>query len=221
MSSLRDANRTETRTERGCVRRRRNGNPQYRRCLCPPDSPQTVPAGTVDRPCGPGRQAVNFATQAVLAGGGDLARIADLPAVSAAGGCTTVATSSPISDGVAALPVADRSFAGSHGLRPRHGSGHYRRPVLVSSSSSPWSSTLTCSRSTRPSRGYCCFRQEFGIADDAPNVSGGAIAIGRLLGSAGPWNARRPAARVVRSPVRPADHLPGPGTANITIIDRP
>jgi Thiolase, C-terminal domain len=64
------------------------------------------------------------------------------------------------------------------------------------------------------------FRQEFGIADDVPNVSGGAIAIGRLLGSAGRWNARRPAARVVRSPVRPADHLPGPGAANITIIDR-
>ncbi|MCM2393570.1 thiolase family protein [Streptomyces albipurpureus] len=131
----------------------------------------------------------------------DPAKMASLKAVFAANGRTTAANSSQLSDGAAALLIADREFAERRGLIPRA-----RFRALSVAAGDPvvqFTAVLDATRNALIRSGLTTndidlfevneafagvpllFKREFGIDDNQLNVNGGSIAIGHPLGSTG------------------------------------
>jgi len=113
----------------------------------------------------------------------------------------TVANSSQISDGAAALLITSREFAEAHGLTPRA-----RFRALSVASADPiiqFTAVLHATHKALKSAGLdvsgidrfevneafagvpLTFQQEFGVPDEKLNVNGGSVAIGHPLGSTG------------------------------------
>ena len=168
----------------------------------------------------------------------DPAKIASLRTVFADDGRTTAANSSQLSDGAAALLIADREFAALHGLTPRA-----RFRALSVAAADPiiqFSAILDATYKAFVHSGLSVddidlfevneafagvplmFQQEFGIPDDKLNINGGSIAIGHPLGSTG--------ARMLTDLLHELEHsgknlglqtiCEATGTANTTIIER-
>ncbi|MBC2640187.1 MULTISPECIES: thiolase family protein [unclassified Rhodococcus (in: high G+C Gram-positive bacteria)] len=168
----------------------------------------------------------------------DPAKIASLKAAFAADGCTTAANSSQLSDGAAALLIADRDFAEQHGLIPRA-----RFRALSVAAADPiiqFTAVLDATRKALQRTGLSVddvdrfevneafagvplmFAQEFGIADSKLNVNGGSIAIGHPLGSTGARMLTDLLCELERSDTRVGLQTicEAHGTANTTIIER-
>jgi acetyl-CoA acyltransferase len=118
-----------------------------------------------------------------------------------ADGTTTVAHSSQLSDGAAALLIADRGFAEEHGLVAR---ARFRAlSVAAADPVTQFSAILDATRKALKSSGLeiddidlfevneafagvpIMFQREFGVGHDKLNVNGGSVAIGHPLGSTG------------------------------------
>ncbi|MFQ6330923.1 thiolase family protein [Nocardia sp. CWNU-33] len=131
----------------------------------------------------------------------DPVKIASLKPVFAADGHTTAANSSQISDGAAALLIADREFAQRNGLIPR---ARFRAmSVAAADPVIQFTAVLDATRKALKHSGLSIddidlfevneafagvpliVAREFGIPDDKLNVNGGSIAIGHPLGSTG------------------------------------
>ncbi|MGO1397812.1 MAG: thiolase family protein [Brevibacterium yomogidense] len=168
----------------------------------------------------------------------DPAKVASLTPVFAADGAVTAANSSQISDGAAALLIADRDAAESAGLRPRA-----RIVSSVAAAADPvlqFTAILPASHLALAKAGLTIgdidvvevneafapvpllFQREFGIEDEILNVNGGSIAIGHPIGSTG---ARLLTGLVSELERRDARYglltiCEGGGMANATIIER-
>ncbi|SEC96798.1 thiolase family protein [Rhodococcus koreensis] len=168
----------------------------------------------------------------------DRDKMASLTTVFAADGRTTAANSSQLSDGAAALLIADRAFAERHGLTPRA-----RFRALSVAGADPviqFTAVLDATRKALEFSGLgvddidlfevneafagvpMMFAQEFGVPDDKLNVNGGSVAIGHPLGSTGArmltdllCELERSGASVGLQSICEAN-----GTANTTIIER-
>ncbi|MFF2108551.1 thiolase family protein [Rhodococcus koreensis] len=168
----------------------------------------------------------------------DRDKMASLKTVFAADGRTTAANSSQLSDGAAALLIADRAFAERHGLTPRA-----RFRALSVAGADPviqFTAVLDATRKALEFSGLgvddidlfevneafagvpMMFAQEFGVPDDKLNVNGGSVAIGHPLGSTGArmltdllCELERSGASVGLQSICEAN-----GTANTTIIER-
>lgn len=167
----------------------------------------------------------------------DRAKMASLPTVFDDEGATTAANSSQISDGAAALLLADRDYAGRHGLpaiaRLRAHSVAAADPVIQ------FTAILDATRKALAAAELriddidlfevneafaavpLLFQREFGVPDEKLNVNGGSIAIGHPLGSTGARmltdliaELRRRGARLGLLTVCEAT-----GTANATIVE--
>ena len=131
----------------------------------------------------------------------DRQRMAALTTVFDPAGAITAANSSQISDGAAALLVADRSYAEAAGLRARA-----RIVSMAVAADDPvlqFTAILGATRAALDRAGLTIgdidlvevneafapvpmlWRDEFGYPDDQLNVNGGSIAIGHPLGSTG------------------------------------
>lgn len=131
----------------------------------------------------------------------DRQRMATLTPVFDPAGAITAANSSQISDGAAALLVADRSYAEAVGLRARA-----RIVSMAVAADDPvlqFTAILAATRAALDRAGLTIvdidlaevneafapvpmlWRDEFGYPDDQLNVNGGSIAIGHPLGSTG------------------------------------
>ncbi|NMO04667.1 thiolase family protein [Gordonia sp. TBRC 11910] len=131
----------------------------------------------------------------------DLDKMATLRTVFADDGMTTAANSSQISDGAAALLIADRDFAERHGLIPRA-----RFRALSVAAADPviqFTAVLDATEKACKKSGLniddidlievneafagvpLMLAKHFGVPDDKLNVNGGSIAIGHPLGSTG------------------------------------
>ncbi|MFF0496546.1 thiolase family protein [Nocardia aobensis] len=168
----------------------------------------------------------------------DPAKMASLAPVFAPDGATTAANSSQLSDGAAALLIAERSFAERHGLRPRA-----RFAALSAAGADPviqFTAVLDATHKALRFAGLeiaeidlvevneafagvpLMMQREFGIPDDKLNVNGGSIAIGHPLGSTG----ARMLTDLLCELERRGDRYglqticEATGTANTTIIER-
>ncbi|MEV6217413.1 thiolase family protein [Nocardia sp. NPDC051833] len=168
----------------------------------------------------------------------DRDKMASLTTVFAADGRTTAANSSQLSDGAAALMIADREFAERHGLVPRA-----RFRALTVAGADPviqFSAILDATHKALRRSGLSVedidlfevneafagvplmFQQEFGVSDDRLNVNGGSVAIGHPLGSTG----ARMLTDLLHELERTGKDLglqticEATGTANTTIIER-
>jgi acetyl-CoA C-acetyltransferase len=131
----------------------------------------------------------------------DPVKMASLKTIFAADGRTTAANSSQISDGAAALLIADREFAERNGLTPR---ARFRAmSVAAADPIIQFTAVLDATRHALKRSGLSVddidlfevneafagvplmFQREFGIPDDKLNVNGGSVAIGHPLGSTG------------------------------------
>ena len=131
----------------------------------------------------------------------DREKMATLRTVFAADGTTTAANSSQISDGAAALLIADREFAERHGLAPRA-----RFRALSVAGADPviqFTAILDATEKALKRSGLTAddidlfevneafagvplmFQKHFGVPGDKLNVNGGSVAIGHPLGSTG------------------------------------
>ncbi|OHT81502.1 thiolase family protein [Mycobacteroides saopaulense] len=131
----------------------------------------------------------------------DAAKMASLRPAFDADGATTAGNSSQLSDGAAALLIADREFAVQHRLRPRA-----RFCAMSVAGADPviqFTAILEATRKALKASGLSVadidlfevneafagvpimFQREFGIDDDKLNVNGGSVAIGHPLGSTG------------------------------------
>jgi acetyl-CoA C-acetyltransferase len=131
----------------------------------------------------------------------DRDKISTLRTVFADDGQTTAANSSQISDGAAALLIADRDFAGRHGLTPRA-----RFRALSVAAADPviqFTAILDSTAKALKRSGLAVddidlfevneafagvplmLQKHFGVPDDRLNVNGGSVAIGHPLGSTG------------------------------------
>ena len=131
----------------------------------------------------------------------DRERMAALPPAFGADGAITAANASQISDGAAALLVAERSHAESAGLRARA-----RIVSMAVAADDPvlqFTAILPATRAALDRAGLTIgdidlvevneafapvpllWRDEFGYPDDQLNVNGGSIALGHPLGSTG------------------------------------
>lgn len=168
----------------------------------------------------------------------DAAKIASLAPVFAADGATTAANSSQISDGAAALLIAERGYAQRRGLMPRA-----RFVALTVAAADPvlqFTAVLDATHKALQRTNLTVsdidlfevneafagvplmVQREFGIPDDKLNVNGGSIAIGHPLGSTG--------ARMLTDLLCELEHTgkryglqticEAGGTANTTIIER-
>ena len=168
----------------------------------------------------------------------DPARVASLPPVFSADGKVTAGNSSQISDGAAALLIADRGAAERQGLRPRarivSSVARAADPVLQFTAILP-ASHLALERAglsigdidlVEVNEAFApvplLFQREFGVSDDILNVNGGSIAIGHPIGSTG---ARLLTGLVSELERRDARYglltiCEGGGMANATIIER-
>lgn len=168
----------------------------------------------------------------------DPAKIASLKTVFADDGRTTAANSSQLSDGAAALLIADRDFAEQHGLIPRA-----RFRALSVAAADPiiqFTAVLDATRKALQRTGLSVddidrfevneafagvplmFAQEFGVPDDKLNANGGSIAIGHPLGSTGARMLTDLLCELERSGTRLGLQTicEAHGTANTTIIER-
>ncbi|MEW1735115.1 thiolase family protein [Nocardia beijingensis] len=168
----------------------------------------------------------------------DLDKMAGLPPVFGADGRTTAANSSQLSDGAAALLIADREYAEHHGLTPRA-----RFRALSVAAADPvlqFSAVLDATHRALHRSGLAVadidlfevneafagvplmFQREFGVPDHKLNVNGGSIAIGHPLGSTG----ARMLTDLLTELERTGKQLglqticEATGTANTTIIER-
>lgn len=168
----------------------------------------------------------------------DPEKMASLRPAFGEGGMTTAANSSQLSDGAAALLIADREFAEANGLTPRA-----RFVVHAVAAADPviqFTAILASTRKALERSGLSVedidlfevneafagvplmFQKEFGVPDDKLNVNGGSVAVGHPLGSTG--------ARMMTDLVNELERTGGRyglqticeahGTANTTIIER-
>lgn len=165
-------------------------------------------------------------------------KIASLKTVFAADGRTTAANSSQLSDGAAALLIADREFAEAHGLTPRA-----RFRSLTVAAADPiiqFTAVLDATHKALKRSGLTVddidrfevneafagvplmFAEEFGVPDDKLNVNGGSVAIGHPLGSTGARMLTDLLHELERSDTRLGLQTicEAHGTANTTIIER-
>jgi acetyl-CoA acyltransferase len=168
----------------------------------------------------------------------DAAKMAGLRAVFAADGRTTAANSSQISDGAAALLIADREYAERHGLTPRA-----RLRALSVAAADPviqFTAILDATHKALKRSGLTVedidlfevneafagvplmFQQEFGVPASKLNVNGGSIAIGHPLGSTGARMLTDLLSELERSgkTLGLQTICEATGTANTTIIER-
>ncbi len=168
----------------------------------------------------------------------DPVKIASLKTVFAADGRTTAANSSQLSDGAAALLIADRTFAEAHGLIPRA-----RFRALTVAAADPiiqFTAVLDATHKALKRSGLSAeaidrfevneafagvplmFAQEFGVPEDKLNVNGGSVAIGHPLGSTGARMLTDLLCELERSDSRLGLQTicEAHGTANTTIIER-
>ena len=132
---------------------------------------------------------------------GDHAKMAALKTVFGADGATTAANSSQLSDGAAALLIAERGFAERHGLIPR--AGFRALSVAGADPIVQFTAILDATRKALKTAGLgiddidlfevneafagvpIMFARELGVPEDKLNVNGGSVAIGHPLGSTG------------------------------------
>lgn len=168
----------------------------------------------------------------------DPAKVASLKTVFKAGGSTTAANASQLSDGAAALLIADREFAERHGLTPRA-----RFRALSVAADDPviqFTAVLASTRKALKTSGLTVedidlfevneafagvplmVQREFGIPDDKLNVNGGSIAVGHPLGSTGARMLTDLLCELERTGKRLGllTVCEASGTANTTIIER-
>lgn len=168
----------------------------------------------------------------------DAAKIASLAPVFAADGATTAANSSQISDGAAALLIAERGYAQRRGLMPRA-----RFVALTVAAADPvlqFTAVLDATHKALQRTNLTVsdidlfevneafagvplmVQREFGIPDDKLNVNGGSIAIGHPLGSTGARMLTDLLCELERTGKRYGLQTicEAGGTANTTIIER-
>lgn len=168
----------------------------------------------------------------------DLAKMASLRPVFASDGVLTGGNSSQISDGAAAVLVADRSTAEAAGLRPRA----TVRAMAVAGGDPllQFTAILDATRKALQAAGLTMddidrvevneafavvpllFQREFGVGGERLNVNGGSIAIGHPIGSTG--------ARMITDLLEELERCggryglltvcEGGGMANTTILER-
>lgn len=168
----------------------------------------------------------------------DPSKMANLRAAFAAGGLTTAANSSQLSDGAAALLITSRGFAERHGLTPRA-----RFRALSVAAADPiiqFTAILDSTRKALKTAGLeigdidrcevneafagvpLIFQREFGVPDRKLNVNGGSVAIGHPLGSTGARMLTDLLVELERSSTRLGLQTicEAHGTANTTVIER-
>ncbi|MCJ0907269.1 thiolase family protein [Rhodococcus sp. ARC_M6] len=168
----------------------------------------------------------------------DPAKLASLKTIFAADGLTTAANASQISDGAAALLIADRDFAERHGLVPRA-----RFRAMCVAAADPiiqFTAVLESTRKALKRSGLTVdeidlfevneafagvplmVQREFEIPDEKLNVNGGSIAIGHPLGSTGARMLTDLLCELERTGKRFGMQTicEASGTANTTIIER-
>ncbi|MFE3228603.1 thiolase family protein [Nocardia sp. NPDC059228] len=168
----------------------------------------------------------------------DPAKIASLKTIFAADGATTAANSSQISDGAAALLIANRGYAERHGLRPR--ARLLSMSVAAADPIIQFTAVLDATHKALKFAGLTAedidlfevneafagvplmVQREFGIPDDKLNVNGGSIAIGHPLGSTGARMLTDLLCELERTGKRYGLQTicEAGGTANATIIER-
>ncbi|MGH8922812.1 MAG: thiolase family protein, partial [Actinomycetes bacterium] len=167
----------------------------------------------------------------------DPVKMASLRPPFAADGRTTAANSSQLSDGAAALLIAERGFAERHGLLPRA-----RFRALSVAAGDPvlqFDAILAATHKALQRSGLTVadidlfevneafagvplmFQQEFGVPDDRLNVNGGSVAIGHPLGSTGARMLTDLLCELERTGTRRGLQTicEASGTANATIIE--
>ncbi|MDN5764411.1 MAG: thiolase family protein [Humibacillus sp.] len=168
----------------------------------------------------------------------DPARVASLQPVFAADGVITAANASQVSDGAAALLVAERAAAEAAGLRPRA-----RIVSMAVAADDPvlqFTAVLPATQKALTQAGLTIgdidlvevneafapvplmWREEFGYPEDQLNVNGGSIAIGHPLGSTGARLLTQLLNELERREARYGllTICEGGGMANATIIER-
>ncbi|ONM46252.1 thiolase family protein [Nocardia donostiensis] len=165
-------------------------------------------------------------------------KMSHLTPVFAEGGRTTAANSSQLSDGAAALLIAERSFAEANGLTPR--ARFVIHSVAASDPVIQFTAILDSTRKALDRSGMnvddidlfevneafagvpLMFQREFNIPDDKLNVNGGSIAIGHPLGSTGARMLTDLLCELERSGKRYGLQTicEAHGTANTTIIEK-
>ncbi|SFO53546.1 acetyl-CoA C-acetyltransferase [Pseudonocardia ammonioxydans] len=168
----------------------------------------------------------------------DRERMAALKPVFDPAGAITAANSSQVSDGAAALLVADRAYAESAGLPARA-----RIVSMTVAADDPvlqFTAVLAASRAALDRAGLgigdidlaevneafapvpLLWRDEFGYPDDQLNVNGGSIAIGHPLGSTGGRLLTQLVCELERRDARYGlvTVCEGGGMANATVIER-
>lgn len=168
----------------------------------------------------------------------DPAKMAALKTVFATDGATTAANSSQLSDGAAALLIAERGFAEAHGLTPR--AGFRAMTVAAADPVLQFSAILDATHKALKVSGLgvddidlfevneafagvpLMFQREFGVPDDKLNVNGGSVAIGHPLGSTGARMLTDLLGELERSgkTLGLQTICEATGTANTTIIER-
>ena len=168
----------------------------------------------------------------------DARKMASLKTVFAEDGRTTAANASQISDGAAALLIADREYAQRQGLEPRA-----RFRAMAVAAADPviqFTAVLDATRKALKVAGLSVtdidlfevneafagvplmFQREFDIPDEKLNVNGGSVAIGHPLGSTGARMLTDLLCELERSGKRLGLQTicEAHGTANTTIIER-
>ncbi|HGK5865703.1 TPA: acetyl-CoA C-acyltransferase [Pseudomonas aeruginosa] len=172
--------------------------------------PQSLGGATLNRFCGSSMSAVHYAAGQVLLGAGEAFIAAIRPGTNleslaqlkpAFGGSVTAATSSPLTDGSAALLVCSEDFARRHGLAilarikavavagcaPEimgMGPVQATRKVLQRAGLGIADIDLVEINEAFASQSIACIR-ELGLDMDRINLDGGALAIGHPLGATG------------------------------------
>ncbi len=168
----------------------------------------------------------------------DTEKMAGLKTVFAKNGRTTAANASQVSDGAAALLVADRGYAEQKGLKPRA-----RFRAMSVAGADPviqFTAILEATHKALKMAGLSAadidlyevneafagvplmFQREFDIPDDKLNVNGGSVAIGHPLGSTGARMLTDLLCELERSGKKLGLQTicEAHGTANTTIIER-
>lgn len=168
----------------------------------------------------------------------DRAKMASLKTAFSADGAITAANSSQISDGAAALLVADGDLARDAGLRPK--AAIRAMTVAADDPVLQFTAILPAARKALDKAGlsigdidrievneaFACvplvFAKEFGVDRDRLNVNGGSVAIGHPLGSTGARMLTDLVYELHRSRSRYGmlTICEGGGMANCTIIER-
>src|SRR5438309_437175 len=169
--------------------------------------PIEVPGTTVNRFCGSGQQAVNFAAQGVLAGaqeiviGAGVEKMAQLKPSFQEDGVVTAGNSSQISDGAAAVLIMTKEKALQLGLKPR--ARIVAQAIVGSEPTIMLTGPIPATQKVLKKAGLqlsdidlfevneafapvvLAWQQETGADMEKVNYSGGAIALGHPLGASG------------------------------------